>query len=152
MENSAKDENMHSVFSAYLFGQTKSELEEIGVLSDEQKERLRIAVYKMAQTVYDHELALIERVFAFGNPRTVSKEKLIYFVRDRINVVLDYLKYPPLFDQNEGEISGWFYSTLNTVKVPDFFHSTQIQYSRDWVESKLGVDKSQIKGEFPLVV
>src|SRR5690625_231970 len=69
--------------------------------------------------------------------RVVTQEELLEFVRDRVNIVLERLEMPKMFDQEPGLISGWFYNQLNTVKVPDFFAGTQIQYRRNWDRFKL---------------
>mgnify|MGYP001324429163 CR=1 FL=1 len=82
--------------------------------------------------MYQHELRIIDLMFEKGPIRVVEKQELIDFVEDRINVVLRRLNMNPLFDREPGLISGWFYDQLNTVKVPDFFAGTQIQYTRNW--------------------
>ncbi|MNR59199.1 hypothetical protein D3C85_1804000 [compost metagenome] len=50
----------------------------------------------------------------------------------------------PMFDKKSGIISGWFYQQLSTVKVPDFFAATQLQYTRNWAKHKLGFKKEMI--------
>ena len=60
---------------------------------------------------------------------------LIYdrdFTRD---MLLNSARY--FDDRGNHTISGWFYDQLNTVKVPDFFAGTQIQYRRNWDRYKL---------------
>ena len=63
------------------------------------------------------------------------------FLEDRINVVLKRLEMEPMFDKKPGVVSGWFYQQLSTVKVPDFFAATQLQYTRNWAKHKLGFKK-----------
>src|SRR5690625_5790604 len=91
----------------------------------------------MAETMYLHESRIIELMFEIPGNWVVSSEELLEFVRDRVNIVLERLEMPKMFDQEPGLISGWFYNQLNTVKVPDFFAGTQIQYRRNWDRFKL---------------
>lgn len=141
IDGSAKDENFHSLASAYLFRQCKQERIEAGTHTDEDESRLRHAIIKMAYHIHAHELRITERLFALKGNRVVSKEEVIQFFEDRINVVLERLNMRPMFDREPGAISGWFYQQLSTVKVPDFFATTQLQYNRNWKRHQLGFQR-----------
>ena len=138
IDGSTKDENFHSIASANLFRQCKAERKAEGNHSTRRDNALREKILKMASTVYEHELLITEKLFEVGKNRVVKKEELIEFLEDRLNVVLVRLELEPMFDRKQGVISGWFYQQLSTVKVPDFFAATQLQYTRNWAKHKLG--------------
>lgn len=139
IDGSAKDENFHSMFSAYLFRTCMEERTELGLLDAKAQADLKETVIRMAHNVYEHELAIVEKVFAKSPEtiRVVTKEELQHFIRDRVNVVLQRLGVDPIFDQENGEVSQWFYQSLSTFKYSDFFTSTQLQYTRNWAKHEL---------------
>lgn len=145
IDGSTKDENFHSIASANLFRQCKAERTEAGNHSTRRDNLLKAKITKMAEDVYAHELLIIDKMFAVGKNRVVSKQELIEFLEDRLNIVLNRLEMPPMFERKQGVISGWFYQQLSSVKVPDFFAATQLQYTRNWARHKLGFRKDLIK-------
>lgn len=147
IDASAKDENFHSIGSSYLFKACKHERLDAGNMSQEDVKRLNLKILVMAGDLYVHECRIIDMMFEKGDNRVVGKEELVEFVQDRINIVLRRLELEPVFDKNPGTISGWFYDQLNTVKVPDFFASTQIQYNRNWDRYKLAF-KSELQNDY----
>lgn len=144
IDGSAKDENFHSIASANLFRQCKSERKELGNLSEAQEQVLNEKINKMCDAVYAHELQIIEQMFSLGHNRVIKKEEDIDFLQDRMNIVRNRLELPPMFDKKQGVISGWFYQQLSTVKVPDFFAATQLQYTRNWKKHELGFVKELV--------
>ena len=147
IDGSTKDENFHSIGSANLFRQCKSERTELGNHTPEQQAVLAQKIDRMCESVYQHELQIIEQMFSVGHNRVVKKEELIDFLQDRINVVRNRLELPPMFEKKQGVISGWFYQQLSTVKVPDFFAATQLQYTRNWKKHELGFVKELVNAE-----
>lgn len=132
IDGSAKDENLHSQFSGWLFRQCLLERREAGNHTDEQHAALTANISRMAQDVYEHECRIIDMIFEKGGIRTITAEEMRHFVRDRIDVVMGYLGLPPVFNSEPGTVSGWFYTQLSTFKHSDFFAATQLQYRRDW--------------------
>jgi ribonucleotide reductase beta subunit family protein with ferritin-like domain len=146
IDGSTKDENFHSIASANLFRQCRAERMELGNHTPEQDDILNDKIDKMCWAVYNHELQIIDRMFEVGHNRVVKKEEDIEFLQDRLNVVRKRLGRPPMFVKEKlGVISGWFYQQLSTVKVPDFFAATQLQYTRNWAKQKLGFVKELVK-------
>lgn len=137
IDASAKDENFHSMASAMLFNQCRKERIEAGNHTKRMDSYLKKKIREMAVMVYEHELQIIERLFEQGESSVVSKKELIEFLEDRINICLQRLGVEPMFDHSSGEISKWFYTQLSKVKVPDFFASTQVQYTKNWKKHKL---------------
>ena len=137
IDASAKDENFHSIASATLFNQCRKERIAAGNHTKEDDAELNAKIYEMATVVYEHELRIIDRMFEKGESSVVTKQELIKFLQDRINICLARLGQAPLFDCQPGEISAWFYTQLSKVKVPDFFAATQVQYVKNWKKHKL---------------
>lgn len=137
IDGSAKDENFHSMASAWLFNQCRQEREQAGNHSAAQRVALDKRIYDMARHVYEHEARILEKAFAQGDIRVLTLEEALQFVRHRVDVVLGRLGLEPLFNEPAGEISKWFYQQLSTFKYSDFFAATQLQYRRDWAKHKL---------------
>lgn len=137
IDASAKDENFHSIASAWLFNTLLSEKLEAGHISQEDIKNLQEDICKIARTVYEHEERIVEMIFEKGGIRTVSEKDILSFIRHRIDVVLNYLQMEPLYNEGEGVISEWFYSALSAFKYSDFFAATQTQYVRTWDRNKL---------------
>lgn len=146
IDASAKDENQHSMASAWLHNQCKLEMEEAGLLTKHQKEKLSKAVKDIARKVYEHEERITDLIFEKGGIRTITKENMLHFVRNRIDVVLSYLKMKPLFGDPPGVVSEWFYNQLSTYKYADFFANQQVQYVRNWAKHKLYFKEELVSG------
>jgi hypothetical protein len=137
IDGSIKDEDYHSRASSGLHQVCKAERKENKKHSDAEEEALQAKIKEIAQKTYEHELLIIDKLFEVPGNRVISKEELIGFLQDRVNIVLGYLNAPQMFKKERGEVSKWFYQQLSTVKVPDFFASTQLQYTRNWARHKL---------------
>lgn len=144
IDASAKDESFHSMASAWLFNQTLSEMKEAKLINRAAQKELKDKIYAIATKVYEHELRIVDMIFEKGGIRTITKENMIVFVRNRIDIVLSYLKMKPLFGDKPGVVSEWFYNALSTYKYADFFSNQQIQYSRSWQKHKLTFRKELV--------
>lgn len=123
--------------SAWLHNQTLTEMRQKGIITEYQVRKIRETIRSIACTVYEHEKRIIELIFEKGGIRTVSEEDMLHFVRNRIDVVLSYLNMKPIFGDEPGLVSEWFYNQLSSYKYSDFFAAQQIQYVRDWAKHKL---------------
>lgn len=146
IDGSAKDENYHSIASAKLHNVCKAERQQLGNHSKHDEGMLAVKILTMASDVFNHEILIIDKLFEKPGNRVVTKKELIEFLQDRINVVLERLGQPLMFQKTKSEISTWFYQQLSTVKVPDFFATTQLQYTRNWAKSKLVFKKEAAYG------
>lgn len=147
IDGSAKDENLHSLSSAMLFQQCKQERIEVGNHTEADDLRLNSAIQSMAFVIAEHEKRINNLLFEVPGNRVITLEELNDFTEDRINIVLGRLGQPPMFDRQLGTVSGWFYDQLSTVKIPDFFAATQLQYTRNWAKHKLTF-KKEMANEF----
>lgn len=141
IDASAKDENQHSMASAWLFNQCLAEREQLGLIDSQGKQNLRKKIKRIAEKVYEHEEALCAKIFEKGGIRTIEQQDILDFIKDRINIVLSYLQMKPLYEKEEGVVTDWFYSQLNSFKYSDFFSNQQIQYVRSWKKHELGFVK-----------
>lgn len=146
IDGSAKDENFHSLASAALFTQCRAERIAAGNHSEEEDEALSAAIDRMAAEIHAHEMLIADRMFEIPGNRVVTKAEVIDFFEDRMNIVLGRLGRPPMFDKSPGTISGWFYEQLSTMKVPDVFANTQLQYRRSWRRDHLVFDMELANG------
>lgn len=144
IDASSKDENLHSMASAWLYRQCLEEKKQLGLVNDLDIFLLEDTAYNIAREVYGHEKEICNIIFEKGGIRTIEKEEILHFIRDRINMVLGYLGYNPMFDQEVGVVSEWFYSQLNSYKYSDFFAAQQIQYVRDWKKHELKFNKELV--------
>lgn len=147
IDGSAKDENFHCMFSAWLVNQCIKERMELKNMTEAELLRFQKILRRMARKVYKHEIGIIEYIFSFKpeDITTVTKRELKHFVRDRVNAVLGYFGLPPMFGAKTGVVSQWFFSQLNAYKFQDFFATTQLQYRRDWKKYLLKFDLSLIE-------
>lgn len=137
IDASAKDEWMHSMASIWLFQQCLKEREDLGLISVQEKKNLRRKIRRIAEKMYEHEEQICEMIFSGGEIRTITKEEILHFVRDRINVVMQLLGVKPLFEHEPGKVSDWFYAQLSSFKYSDFFSNQEIQYKRNWKKHEL---------------
>lgn len=144
IDASSKDENLHSMASAWLYRQCLEERKQLGLVNDLEIFLLEDTAYNIAREVYEHEKEICNIIFEKGGIRTIEKEEILHFIRDRINMVLGYLGYNPMFSQEVGVVSEWFYSQLNSYKYSDFFAAQQIQYVRDWKKHELKFNKELV--------
>lgn len=132
VDASCKEEHSHFLFSSWTYRQLMLEEDELGLIDDAKKEKLAWTVRAIAEKAYEHEVQIVDQIFSFGAVRTVARDDILAFVRNRIDEVLKNLNCPALFDEPEGVISSWFYDALSTYKYADFFANNQVQYVRTW--------------------
>lgn len=142
IDASAKEENFHSQGAAYLHNTCKQERELLNLETYEEG-----MIEKLALECYKHEAAIIELLYSVSpeTMRTINKEDLLHFIKDRTNLVCGYLNHPPVFKQDKGVVSEWFYNNLSAFKSSDFFASTQVQYTKNHDKAALGFDLGVVK-------
>ncbi len=136
-DGSAKDEDSHAVFSAWSFRQMMLEEKELGIIDETDIEYIKHKVAQIAREVYEHEKRIVDMIFEKGGIRTIHKEEILHFIRNRIDLVLEMLNMEMLFGDEAGVVTEWFYQHLNSYKHSDFFSNSQVQYVRSWNKSEL---------------
>ena len=141
IDASAKDENFHSQASAYLHNTCKQERELLGLDTYEDG-----MIEELAIECYQHEAKIVELLYSVQpeTMRTINKEDLLHFIRDRTNLVCGYLNHEPIFKQEKGIVSEWFYNNLSSFKSSDFFASTQVQYTKNHNKASLGFNTNKV--------
>jgi len=134
---SCKEEHSHFQFSSWVYRQLMLEETDLGLIDEAKKDDLQAMCLRLAKAVYVHETKIIDMIFSKGGIRTITKEEILHFVRNRIDVCLEGLGCPRLFDEEDGTVSNWFYDALSTYKFADFFANNQIQYVRNWNKQEL---------------
>lgn len=127
---SVRDENIHSQAGAWAF---KYKLEKLGT-TETQKQVIKDKILKLADTLLEHEVAIINKVFALGEQEGVSVLQLVNFVKSRINECLIALGYDPIYEVTYNPIAEWFYKGINNYQFTDFFQGIGREYNRNWDE------------------
>lgn len=129
---SARDENLHAEAAAWLFRTLKQERLDIGVIDQAYLDALEDDIYKAAQTVYEHERLIIQRIFSKGKIEGITEKQLEHFAQSRINLCLRNMGYKNLFKVDYNPVGEWFYKGINGYQAQDFFSSQGNQYVRNW--------------------
>ena len=129
---SCKEEHSHFQFSSWVYRQLMLEETDLSLITDKGKAKLEEMCVQIATTVYQHEERIVDMIFSKGDIRTITKEEILHFIRNRIDVVLKGLNCQPMFNDEKGTVSEWFYDALSTYKYSDFFANSNVQYVRDW--------------------
>lgn len=119
VNQSAIDETLHAEAGAWLYRTLISELSLTGPELDELQKGLVLA----AEAIYDHESAIIDKIFEKGEIDGINAEDLRTFVKSRINVCLQGLSINELYQIEDNPIAEWFYRGMTGYKFGDFFAS-----------------------------
>lgn len=129
---SARDENLHSEAAAWLFRTLLKEKKEADYVDQEFEDELKKDIYIAAETVMEHEKAIIKKIFDKGRIEGITDTQLEYFAQSRINLCLRNLGYENLYKVDYNPVAEWFYKGINGYSQIDFFNSQGNQYTRDW--------------------
>ena len=140
---SLADEGLHSIATATAFRHLVKEKLEDGLLSQSDLQSIRLEIEKAARVIYEHEKAIIQKIFEKGGITHISKEELLAFVGARLNECLINLGFEALFSEEGDTISEWFYKNITSFVMHDFFNSLGSQYTATWLEEDF--DPRQLK-------
>ncbi len=123
---SIRDENSHSEGGIYLFNKIIEEYPEI-------KEQIKDDILNAAIICYQLEEQFLNNLFKTGNIRTLTKEELLNFVKDRLNLKLQELGYEKIFEVNKELLQNisWFGSLSSGREFGDFFATRVSEYSQN---------------------
>ncbi len=124
---SARDEALHSEASAWLFRTYCQE-------NDVPKEAILPEILEIAQSVREHEYAIVDKIFEKGRIEGITDVQMKHFIDSRINLVMRNLGLDNLHEVKYNPISEWFYDGINAYVFNDFFSGVGNQYSREWDE------------------
>lgn len=133
---SAMDEGLHSMAGATVFRHLTKECLEDGIYEERygKQEDVEAELYKLARLIREHEHLICERIFEKGEIDGVTVEDLKAFVDHRLNEVLVSLGLEPIFEVTNNNIADWFYKSITSFTMIDFFNATGAQYVRSWNE------------------
>ena len=126
---SVADEHTHSLGGAMLFNTLCKEMKEFHDI--DIRDHLKDHIIEMGKVVYDHESAIIDLIFEEGID-SLDPEDVRIFVKSRINLCLENLGYDPIFNVKENPIADWFYKSINSKKLTDFFTGSGSEYNINW--------------------
>lgn len=126
---SVRDEAMHCEASSWLFRTLKEQGYQSTITLEED-------IYDMAATVYEHEAAIVDKIFSKGKIEGITDIQMKNFIQSRVNLVLRNLGYDPLFEVKYNPIAEWFYKGINNYVSNDFFAGQGREYKRGWDESE----------------
>lgn len=132
---SARDEHLHSEAAAWLFKTYRGEMVEGGSLSAEGLALLKEEIECAARQVFEHERAIIAKIFTKGKIEGVTAPQLEHFAQSRINLCLKNMGYGDMWEVEYNPIATWFYKGINGFTSTDFFNSQGNSYQRDWSEA-----------------
>lgn len=125
---SARDEDIHNQAASWLYRQLLKELEEDGVDTSYMEKVVRL----MAESVRQHEHAIIDEIFSRGRIDGITDVQMKHFLDSRLNVVLRRLGYDKLYDVKYNPIAEWFDKIIESYQYVDFFAGQGSSYSRGW--------------------
>lgn len=129
---SARDENLHSEASAWLFRTLKQEKIDAGLLSEEDLDSLEADITAAAHKVFEHEQVIIRKIFEKGEIEGITSTQLEHFAQSRINLCMRNMGYKNVFKVDYNPIGEYFYKGINGFQSQDFFSSQGNQYTRNW--------------------
>jgi len=128
---SVRDENIHSVAGAWTFKQYLKEENP----SAEYLQHLHTTIITLCQQIYEHECEIIDITFEKGAIEGITATQMKHFVESRINICLNQLGYPKLYEVDYNPISKWFYEGINGFMFNDQFSGVGNSYHRNWDET-----------------
>jgi ribonucleoside-diphosphate reductase beta chain len=131
---SAIDENIHSQAGAYLFNTLYHE----AIEAEEYlaHERLANELEITAWILFEHEKQIIKKIFDKGDIPGINALMLENFVQSRLDICLERLGYPAIFEPKYNPIADWFYLDIESSTLHDTFIAQGNDYRRDWAEAK----------------
>ena len=140
---SLSDENGHQFGSAMAFRQMVKELTEDNAWDPVRHGSLEYVTSRLrdcARLIYEHESAIIDKIFEEGPIEGITPEHLKVVDLSRINYCMESLGlgvYQALEpDRDYNPIADWFYDSINAYSMNDFFAGVGKEYHRAWDEDQ----------------
>lgn len=120
---SVRDENLHSEAGAWLYRESRQHVDVNIIIS-------------IAHQLFEHESAIIGKIFEKGKIPGITAHQLEEFVKSRINICLKNLGFEKLYEVKYNPIAEWFYEGINGFTYNDFFQGQGNSYRRGWSETE----------------
>lgn len=131
---SAIDENIHSQAGAALFNILFHEAVDSGDFINPEKLANELEI--TAWILFEHERQIIRKIFEHGEIPGINSLMLENFVQSRLDICLERLGYPAIFEPKYNPIADWFYLDIESSTLHDTFIAQGNDYRRDWAEAK----------------
>ncbi len=128
INQSAIDENLHSIGGSAIFRTQVMEEERTAEEMDELKKQC----YQLADAILGHETQIINMIFSKGAIPGITAHQLVEFVKSRLNICLNNLGFESKYEVKYNPVAEWFYDALNKYQFNDFFTGIGREYTRDW--------------------
>jgi len=128
------DEQIHAEGAAALFHILLREAD-LGLVESVELEDM---IDTLAESVLAHELEIVSEIFTKGDLPSITKDGMVDFIYDRVELVLSYLiEGVDVTAPDSVEVAPWFYKSIGAPMLTDFFNRTATAYTRDWNEKLL---------------
>lgn len=132
---SAVDEDLHGIISAEIINTYYAELGTKLVDDSERYPKVVAAVQK----AYEHECRIVDMAFLEDTLNGVHKDEMKEFVKYRLNLYLERLQLPKLYEVKDCSIVDWFEKNTYSYKMVDFFTSgVGMEYESGWEKQSFG--------------
>lgn len=130
-----QDEQLHGDFAAYLHNTYFNELYEAGMYMPDHENLCKSVI----REIVAHEDAVIDYVYdGYTSINDITPAQLKYFIRSRANTLLQSMNMSPEYELvGPDAIASWFYKSLKSIKVHDFFAASTTQYRKNWKTDNL---------------
>jgi len=128
---SVRDENIHSTAGAWTFKQYMKESNPSAL----EKERIHNQIITLVKTIREHEFQIIDMTFSEGDIEGITATQMKHFVESRLNLCMQQLGYPKLYEVDYNPIAKWFYEGINGFTFNDQFSGVGNSYHRQWDET-----------------
>lgn len=125
INSSVRDENLHSIGGAFLF---RKECEYQGKSPKDFEE----VVHTAARKICEHEKLINAKLFEKGSIEGITQKQLDHFGESRIDLCLEQLGLSKIYHVKYNPIADWFYDNINSLRLHDFFSTSDGSYKRDW--------------------
>lgn len=118
---SSRDENLHCHAAAHVFREF--------TLSEQD----RVDLIVLSHNIRENEYAIIDKLFEKGEIEGITAQDLKQFVKHRVSFVMNLLG---LVEEVEdaGVVGEWYYPSVDSFKMNDFFITTNNEYLRKFRE------------------
>ena len=122
----SKDEQLHANAGIYIFNQIMKENPEW--FNDDFKS----IIYTTAKASIEQESRILDWIFEAGELEDVSKEQLLNFMKNRVNMSLEEIHLEPVFEVQKDVLSEmkWFDEEVFANTLDDFFAKRPVDYSK----------------------
>lgn len=121
----AQDESTHFKAGAWIVELLRKEYPEI------DKQGFVEKIRSVAINALEHEVKMVDYILGGKELEFMSRDSIVEFIKDRINVALMYMKMEPVFDINIelAEKTDWFFHLVQGTVQRDFFDCRPVEYS-----------------------